>query len=761
MSGKCQFRLHRQCHHRQSFIQPGSLFNQRRHTTPRLFPQLQQSRYNHRFHQPGWRHSYDITLLSSGNSSKVLLEGGKRHVYAWNGNSYEAEAGDSSTLNSSATEVSFVDGRRYAFNANGTISTITDKNGNVLTFAYTDTDLTSVIDGWRTITLGYDTSLTPHRLTSVTDTNQNVFTLAYQNNLLWKIINPITDVGTPAGYWEYTYTTANLLQTKKDPGGNTIQYGYNGNKVNSSTDPNNKTRGLVYPVTTGNVRTTTFTEKDGGQWQYTYDIQSGFLKEKSLVGGKKTSYYYNADTTLRAKAEPLDNNYLTTFYTYDSHGNQLTQTDPVDISTYVPAIDPQTVDIAGLASLNPPIKTALRYTYDPANFDQIASVTDERFTPFRTTTYQYTTVNGLKVTTVTDPEGKQTITRETPNGTIAEMEDGNGKKTIYTYYPDTPENRAAGLAGQLESVTGPDNVVTRYTFYDNNGNPEEIIVRDAAGRETTTTQEYDSLNRLRVVTRYAAGLPDNITRYSYDNNGNRNTVTDPENHETKYEYNFQGQVTKVTDARLKDTSYEYGATGCPSCSGVDKLTAVVDARLKRTSYQYDTLGRLERETDPLNKVIRYTYYDNGLVKEKIDTTNPTGEVILITHYYDTQGHLTKKHYADGTETTFTYYPDGACGPPQTSTSATPTPTIKTAGSRASATPTAGSSTTISTTTSARRRPSATSPPPPMQRQSPTATMEPTAPNPSSAPPGHSPSATTTQAAERRSPTQPDHRHLRL
>jgi RHS repeat-associated protein len=607
-----------------------------------------------------WKHNYEISLQNADSSGKVLVEGGTRHVYTWNGSAYTAETGDTSALvkNGSTYDLSFIDGRKYHFLADGKLDTVTDKDNNVLTFTYNGSDLTAVSDGGRSIILGYD-PVVAHRLTSVSDPNGNAFSFVYLGSMLQKVVNPVTDAGVAAGFWQFTYNSDNLLQAKTDPASNTIQYGYSSKRVNSSTDPNNQTRGITYPSTTGNVRTTTFTDKNGSQWQYTYDIQSGFLKYKNPLNGPATSYYYNSDTTLRARTEPFNNNFLTTFFTYDNHGNLLTQTDPVDISTYInPTIEPQTVDIASLATRTPPIKTALRYTYNATNFDQVASVTDERFTPFRTTSYAYTTENGLKVTTVTDPEGKQTIARYNANGTLAEAQDGNGKKTTYSYYPNTTDNQTAGIVGLLQSVTTPDGVVTSYTIYDKNGNPLEIKVKDTNQREVRTVKTFDALNRLRTVTRYAQGLPNNVTSYKYDANNNRSSVIDPELHETKYQYNYQGQVTKVTDARSKDTTYQYDANGCPSCSGVDKLTAIADARQKTTSYQYDTLGRLERETDPLGKVIRYTYYDNNLLKDKIDTTTPAAEVILITHSYDTSGRLTKKHYADGTETTFSYYPDG-------------------------------------------------------------------------------------------------------
>jgi RHS repeat-associated protein len=479
--------------------------------------------------------------------------------------------------------------------------------------------------------------------------------------------------------WLYTYNPDGLLASKTDPNGNRISYNYDGNRVIKATNPAAKTNSLTYPPlldengrTYTGAKTTNFVEDDGGEWTYDYDGKNALLTGKTDPYGNTTSYYYNPDRTERATTEPFDNEVrLTTFSTYDANGNLLTRTDPVDISSYAPAIDPATVDIASLATLNPPIRTATSYTYaynvyGVDNNDQVATVTDHRGSSPTTTTYQYTVDSGTgdQLTTVTDPDNHVTVTRYHAagpfKGSIKSVTDANGQVTAYAYYDDTPENRTAGRVGLLYEVATPDGVKTRYTGYDRNGNATEIRAVGADNREIRTVQSYDALNRLRTVTRYAQGYPDNVTTYAYDNNGNRTYQKDPDGKVTTFRYDHKGHVVKVTDAQAHDTQYLYGGTGgsgCTSCGGGDKLTAVIDAKQQTTGFEYDELGRLVLETDPLGKKIRYTYYDSGKVREKIDATTPPGKV-LINYYYDTQGRLTRKQYADNTEETYTYDPKG-------------------------------------------------------------------------------------------------------
>lgn len=620
-----------------------------------------------------WSHSYDISVTENIDGSILLREGiSGRSLYTKSGSTYISPTGDFSTLvkNGNGTYViTYRDGHSYNFRTDGKINSIVDRFSNSILFTYPNGDLYTVTDpAQRVTTFEYDTTVTPHRITKITDPNQKTYDFSYQgtncSNELCRVTNPVADpaVSLTRGYWEYQYDAQGFLKSKRDPQNNLTQYNYYADhRLQSAIDPEgvsnpiNHTRSIVYPTTTGTLRTTTVTEKDGGQWLYTYDSQAGVLKQKTAhnttTNDITNNYTFYPSGYLKSKTEPKDGAVrLTTFYTYDSYGNILTQTDPVDLSIYsAPNNDPETIpDPSTLANLTPPVKPAFRYAYDYSNFDQIQSISNERSTPFATTTYQYSTVNGFKVTTVTDPDTHTTSYRYNANGTLKDITDANTRAVSFDYYP----------SGLLKTFTDLNGVITTFSQYDNNGNVLEMKVKDTSNKELITSITVDTLNRLTKITNPTAAFPVNVTKFGYDLNGNRISVIDAETNQTKYEYRYDGQVTKITNAKLKDTIFAYGPTGCPSCGGgMDKLSVITDAKQHSTSYFYDQLGRLEHETDPLNKSIRYTYYDSGKVKDKIDSSS-VPEKTLITYTYDNLGRLTNKHYNDNSDETYTYDPKG-------------------------------------------------------------------------------------------------------
>jgi len=600
----------------------------------------------------GWNHSYELALANGANGVKVLREpDGGRRLYTISGSTYVSQPGDTSTLLKNADSsytITFSNNLKYNFDSNGRLISIIDRYANALTCSYnTAGDLTTVIDSFnRGISFGYDTS---HHLTTVTDPNQNAYTLAYDtNNRLQKVVYPVTDAGVSAAYWEYTYNSDGRILTKREPSGNTITYTYTGEKVASAVDSDSKRKGVAYPARSDSSKVSSLTNEDGGVWQTKYDPATALVSEKTAPDGTKTNYYYNADRTMKAKTVPGQNGIrYTTFYSYDGSGNTLTESIPLDCTAL--GIDPATIAVSDTR-----LKVAWRYSYD--NENRILSQSDERgATPLTTTTSYSTDAEGYLVTTVTTPAAAVTVTRQLPDGRIKESIDANqyGKttplKTTYTYRTD----------GQLNTITSPAGTVTAFTGYDPNGNNTEQQIKDSDGTlRKTIIMKYDALNRLRSGTIRVIGQPDIVTSYDYDASGNRTSVTDPENNTTRYEYNFNHQVTKVIDTTDKNTYFTYGATGCPSCGGgTDKLTALTDAKNQTTSYTYDQMGRLLTETDPMGKKFRYSYYENGKLKEKYDASS-TPEILLITYTYDANGLLTGKQYKDGSSETYTYDANG-------------------------------------------------------------------------------------------------------
>lgn len=544
----------------------------------------------------GWSHSYDFFLKQTSTGSVLIHEGsGQRKLYKLLNGVYVSQPGDYSILTKKA-DGSFTltkkDGTINTFAADGKLTSIADRNGNILNLTYADGKLAIVADpAGRVITFTYDAA---SHLTKVTDPSGSNYNLSVGN-----FLNTVTQ---PDGsVWQYSYDANAYMLTKTDPLGNVTSYAYDDrHRVVSSIDPEGRTRSITYPQTSNTVKSTTFTEKDGGVWQYSYDTQKGTLISKTDPQGGVTSYSYDAADNRISTTNPDG---TTTTSTYDSAGNMLTITDALEQTT--------------------------SYSYNA--FGQVTGSTDSQG---GITTYVYDAKGNM--TSLADPTGAATTYTYDANGNITKMTNAAGQATTFAY----------DAQGNLASVIDPAGAVTTYA-YDAAGNM--ISITDTKGAITQFV--YDNRNRL-IKTIDPQG---NATLYSYDANGNKLSETDANGNTTTFEYNSKNQLIKTTDALGNVTTYVYNGSACPSCgvgSG-EKLTSLADANNNITSYSYDQLGRLMKETDPLGNITSYAYDVRGNLTSKTDANGNT-----INYIYDANGRLLKKVYPDATEETLTYDPKG-------------------------------------------------------------------------------------------------------
>jgi len=121
-----------------------------------------------------------------------------------------------------------------------------------------------------------------------------------------------------------------------------------------------------------------------------------------------------------------------------------------------------------------------------------------------------------------------------------------------------------------------------------------------------------------------------VTKYSYDEVGDRISQTDANNHATSYAYNRRGRRTQRTLPLGQAESYSYDAAG--------NLTSRTDFNGKTTTYSYDAGSRLLQKTPDASfgaPPVKYTYSSsNGL---RLTMTDASGTTNYI--QYDGAGRL--------------------------------------------------------------------------------------------------------------------------
>ena len=266
--------------------------------------------------------------------------------------------------------------------------------------------------------------------------------------------------------------------------------------------------------------------------------------------------------------------------------------------------------------------------------------------------------DGLRIETTFDERGLAT-----------RVEYDELRQPLLTTHPDGTQtrNEYEPIYHRLVKRSDEAGIETRYG-YDPRGNL--LTQTEAFGRpeERLTTYTYDTLGQMTSRTlKGATEAQDLSTTFTYDEDGNLASLTDPEGSRTSYTYNALGLLLSKTDPLNHTTRYEYDLAG--------RLTAVIDAQNQRsehhydaagnrirsinplnqtTHYQYDALDRLTQVTDALGGISRTSYHPGGQLMSRSDAQN-----LSTTYRYDSEARLIETTDPAGNATVYRYGESGS------------------------------------------------------------------------------------------------------
>jgi RHS repeat-associated protein len=469
----------------------------------------------------------------------------------------------------------------------------------------------------------------------------------------------------------YTFNDLGLLTEVKDKNNNITTVEYDENDWQTKiTDALSRSITLRYYDSdsdhVGNIKevvlpdTTTLT--------FEYESEHNYLASFSDREAYKTTYRYNEDGLITQLIEPEGNEAFTNTYTTGGKVSEQLDGENHKVSLAYGSSTNTFYDGRSLtykyqfdSKKRVTKKTYPDTTYEAFQYNSKWDVTGYTDTMGRVHKYSYNNLGYL--TTYTRPEDQKTFQYGYDKDyLISEMIDFEGNKTSMTYdandnlEKEIKYNTVDGVQkqittqyeytanGLLEKITDADGIITRI---DNSNYPETLKIILGG---ITYTETYDILGR----TLSSADGNNNVTKTTYDKNGNVLTVlypSDSENHRvTNYTYDKNGNQTSVTGSR---TIPDAGGTATTTYvyDNNNRIESVMDPYGGMETYSYDGNGNVLSITDQEQNVTTYEYDSNNLLKR----IYVPGQVQPAFIYdYDALGNTLKVTEADGDYTEYQY-----------------------------------------------------------------------------------------------------------
>lgn len=460
-------------------------------------------------------------------------------------------------------------------------------------------------------------------------------------------------------------TTTGFISSIQDPNGNTTNFACdartgNVNLVTHPLTPPDATRATV-AYTYGSATCPDPNNRDANNPYYLYSVKderdfvTTYLRDTNKRvtrinypdGGYETFAYSPLG---QVASHRLRTGGLETF-TYDGSGRLTEYRDAYHLAT----VDSQNPSVP--ASATP----SLSYTYYPTGawFDRLKTITDANGNVSTVSTYN---TRG-QATKVTHQDGNYVQSAYNADGTLQWKQDELNHRTSYTY---DDYKRVLSVTLPAPRVGDPNPPQTFY--YDHTGgsstadythtdaNPTRITLPSG----TMTSVGYDANGRKTSSTLmgpYGTG-EHAITTFTYDYNGNVETVKDPNGQTTglltKYFYDERNRLTDVDDPMLNDAAAPHrnsnGHTTSWTYDFAGNTKSQKNANNQLISFdEYDEMNRLLQQTvqqnpDPV-AVTKYTYYPSGLLDTMQDpklVETPSSSYYKTS--YDLMGRKTRLAY---------------------------------------------------------------------------------------------------------------------